>query len=61
MNRSKAKGTSAESAVTTYLQTMGFIHAERRSLNGIHDRGDIAGIPGVVICVLGDDEEGDDE
>lgn len=51
MNRSKAKGTSAESAVVQYLQTMGFTHAERRTLNGAYDRGDIAGIPGVVIEV----------
>ncbi|MGW8702858.1 hypothetical protein ACWGOK_39135 [Streptomyces eurythermus] len=51
MNRSKAKGTSAESAVAQYLRTMGFTHVERRTLNGSYDRGDIAGIPGVVIEV----------
>lgn len=51
MNRSKAKGTSAESAVVQYLQAMGFTQAERRTLNGAYDRGDIAGIPGVVIEV----------
>jgi hypothetical protein len=51
MNRSKAKGTAAESAVVQYLQAKGFAQAERRTLNGAHDRGDIAGIPGVVIEV----------
>lgn len=51
MNRSKAKGTSAETAVVRFLQRVGFIHAERRTLNGTHDRGDIAGLPGIVIEV----------
>ncbi|NUQ95819.1 MAG: hypothetical protein HOY79_04420 [Streptomyces sp.] len=51
MNRSKAKGTSAESAIVQYLRAMGFTQAERRTLNGAYDRGDIAGLPGVVIEV----------
>ena len=51
MNRSKAKGTSAETAVVRFLRTIGFVQAERRTLNGILDRGDITGIPGVVIEV----------
>ena len=51
MSASKRKGTAAESAVVQYLQAMGFTHAERRSLNGAKDRGDIAGLPGVVIEV----------
>lgn len=51
MSSSKRKGTAAESAVVQYLQAMGFAHAERRSLNGAKDRGDIAGLPGVVIEV----------
>lgn len=51
VNRSKAKGTSAETAVVRFLQTIGFPYAERRTLNGTHDRGDIAGIPSVVIEV----------
>jgi hypothetical protein len=49
VNRSKAKGTSWESAIVTYLQAYGWPHVERRTLNGANDRGDIAGIPGVVI------------
>jgi hypothetical protein len=51
VNRSKAKGTSAESAVVAYLRGEGFPHAERRALHGNLDRGDIAGIPGVAIEV----------
>jgi hypothetical protein len=51
VNRSKAKGTAAETAVVRFLQTVGFPYAERRTLNGTHDRGDIAGIPSVVIEV----------
>lgn len=49
MSASKRKGTAAETAIVNYLRAMGFIHAERRALNGTQDRGDIAGIPAVVI------------
>ena len=45
MNRSKARGTAAETAVVAWLQAHGFPAAERRALNGSSDRGDIAGIP----------------
>lgn len=48
-NRSKAKGTAAESAIAAYLTAQGWPHVERRTLNGSADRGDIAGIPGLVI------------
>lgn len=51
MSRSKAKGTAAETAVVRFLQAEGFAQAERRTLGGVKDRGDIAGIPGVVIEV----------
>lgn len=51
MSASKKKGTSAETAVVTYLRSQGFIQAERRALHGNADRGDIAGIPGVVVEV----------
>ena len=51
MSAAKRKGTAAETAVVTYLREAGAIHAERRSLNGARDRGDVAGIPGVVIEV----------
>lgn len=49
MSKSKAKGTAWESAVVDCLQTLGVPHAERRALNGAADKGDIAGLPGVVI------------
>ena len=49
MSASKRKGTGWESAVVAFLKDNGAPHAERRALNGAKDRGDIAGIPGVVI------------
>jgi Holliday junction resolvase len=48
-NPSKRKGTSHEVAVVEFLKANGFEWAERRALAGVNDRGDIAGIPGVVI------------
>lgn len=52
MSKSKQKGTAAETAVVKYLiEKLKKPHIERRSLNGINDRGDITGIPGVVIEV----------
>ena len=50
MNRSKQKGTAFETQVVDYLRPV-FPHVERRTQQGTHDRGDIAGIPGVVIEV----------
>lgn len=50
-NKSKAKGTAAETAVVHYLQENGFPYAERRALAGSLDRGDVTGVPGVVIEV----------
>jgi hypothetical protein len=49
MSASKRKGTAWESAVVQFLRENGVPHAERRALNGNTDRGDVAGIPGVVI------------
>lgn len=51
MSASKQKGTAAETAVARWLQTHGFLYAERRTMTGNRDRGDISGIPGVVIEV----------
>jgi hypothetical protein len=51
VSRSKAKGTAAETAVVRFLREAGFLQAERRTLSGVQDRGDIAGVPGVVIEV----------
>jgi len=49
MSRNKKIGTAWETAVVNYLRENGAPHAERRALNGGKDRGDIAGIPGLVI------------
>ncbi|MGI8701638.1 MAG: hypothetical protein ACR2JU_10625 [Nocardioidaceae bacterium] len=49
MNASKRKGTSWESAIVGYLRERGWPYAERRALSGNRDRGDVAGIAGVVI------------
>jgi hypothetical protein len=51
MSKSKQKGTSAETAVVNWLKKQGRKNVERRSLSGVNDRGDIAGIPEVVIEV----------
>jgi hypothetical protein len=51
VNKSKIKGTSAETAVVKWLIGKGRKHVERRALLGGNDRGDIAGLPGVVIEV----------
>lgn len=48
MSASRAKGTSWESAVVAYLQSVGWPHAERRAMRGAHDRGDVAGVVGLV-------------
>lgn len=49
MNRSKRKGTEHESAIVDYLNELGFADVERRALAGALDKGDIAGLRGVVI------------
>lgn len=49
VNRSKIKGTAWESQIVDYLRTRGWPHVERRALAGNADRGDLAGLPGVVI------------
>ena len=46
----KAKGRDTEARFVAYLRRW-VPHAERRRLNGTQDRGDIAGVPGVVIEV----------
>lgn len=51
VNKPKQKGTAAESAVVSFLRTQGFPHAERLALQGGKDRGDLTGIPGIVIEV----------
>lgn len=49
MNKNKAKGTAAETAFVNFMVENGFAWVERRSLKGKADRGDISGLPGVVI------------
>ena len=51
VNKPKQKGTAAESAVVSFLREHGFPHAERLALQGSADRGDITGIPGIVVEV----------
>ncbi|MEO3929261.1 hypothetical protein ABGB07_36230 [Micromonosporaceae bacterium B7E4] len=46
-------GTAAETAVVRYLHTAGFPHAERRTLRGNLDAGDITGTPGICWEVKG--------
>lgn len=53
MTRSRASakqaGTRWESAIVDYLASRGWRHAERRAKTGALDKGDITGVPGVVI------------
>lgn len=51
VNKPRNKGTSAETAVVTYLRDHGWPYAERRSLHGATDRGDITGCPGLCFEV----------
>ena len=53
MTRPRDIGTRAESAVVKYLVANGFAHAERRSLRGALDAGDITGTPGICWEVKG--------
>jgi hypothetical protein len=48
VNRAKAKGTIAETALVGFLRTHGFGAAERRALSGSTDKGDVAGTPGLA-------------
>lgn len=48
VNRPRNKGTSAEALVVKYLASNGFPWAERRSLKGAQDWGDVTGTPGLV-------------
>lgn len=51
VSAARDKGTKAESAVVAFLRQAGFPHAERRTMRGSRDTGDIAGLPGIVIEV----------
>lgn len=47
----KAKGRETENLVVEWLRKQGWIHAERKRLQGSADQGDITGIPGMCIEV----------
>ena len=47
----KRKGSSAELAVAKWLNRLGWVHAERSRSGWTDDRGDIDGMPGVVVEV----------
>ncbi len=49
VNKPRIKGTIAETAVVGFLREHGFPWAERRSLNGALDKGDVTGCPGLCI------------
>lgn len=49
MSKSRARGTAWETEIVNYLNRVGYPYVERRALNGAADKGDIAGLPGVVI------------
>lgn len=49
MSAAKAKGTAWETAIVRHLRDNGFPDAERRALSGNQDKGDVAGVPLVVI------------
>jgi hypothetical protein len=49
VSASKRKGTAWESEVVRALHAAGFAGAERRALRGTADRGDLTGVPGLVV------------
>ena len=51
VNRPKAKGTSAESAIVKYAQANGFAGAMRPALAGTYDIGDVWLEPGPTIII----------
>ncbi|MEV8177211.1 hypothetical protein AB0O99_04085 [Cellulosimicrobium funkei] len=53
VNRPKQIGTAAETAVVRAARTRGFPHADRLTLTGNKDRGDIGLCPGVILEVKG--------
>lgn len=47
----KAKGRETENQAVEWLRAQGWTEAERRRLQGVLDKGDIAGVPGMCIEV----------
>lgn len=58
-NRPKQIGTAAETAVVRAARTRGFSNADRLTLTGALDRGDIGLCPGVIIEVKGGEKARD--
>jgi len=52
-NKSGEIGTRTATAVARYLTANGWPYAERRTLKGSHDQGDITGTPGICWEVKG--------
>lgn len=55
MNRAKAIGTAAETAVVRAARARGFPWADRYALHGRNDTGDVFLCPGVIVEVKGGD------
>lgn len=53
VNRSKQKGTQAETAVVRKLHELGFRDARRIALSGALDKGDVEVFPGLILEVKG--------
>lgn len=53
VNRPKAIGTAAETAVVRAARRLGFPNADRLTLTGALDRGDVGLCPGVIVEVKG--------
>lgn len=53
VNRPKNIGTAAETAVVRTARTHGFPHADRLTLTGALDRGDVGLCPGVILEIKG--------
>jgi hypothetical protein len=49
VSRERQRGTAWESEIVRSLQAEGFPYAERRALSGARDKGDLTGLPGVVV------------
>jgi hypothetical protein len=50
-NRPKQKGTAAETAIVNALIEEGWVHAERRTLSGAADKGDVKLGDGIPVMV----------
>ena len=55
-NRPKQIGTAAETAVVRTARRLGFPHADRLTLTGNKDRGDVGLCPGVIVEVKGGEQ-----